>query len=52
MEKEVVISAIIEARLREELRALAKRNDRSFSAELRIALREHVLKHLTPEEAK
>jgi len=41
--KEVTISARIEERLRDELRKLAHQNDRTFSQEVRRALRLHVL---------
>jgi predicted transcriptional regulator len=41
--REVLVSARIEEDLREELKKLAKENERSFSAEMRRALRIYVL---------
>jgi predicted transcriptional regulator len=40
---EVTVSARVERRLRDDLQQVADRNERSFSAELRRALRLHVL---------
>lgn len=37
-----VISAKVETELRDKIRRLADRNERSFSAEVRVALRSHV----------
>jgi hypothetical protein len=42
-EEEVTISARVEKRLRDDLAALARMNERSFSAELRRAIRLHVM---------
>lgn len=41
--QDVPISAMVEASLRDQIAALAKKEDRSFSAEVRRALRLHVL---------
>ena len=41
--KDVTISAIIEKDLRDDVQKLAKQGDRSFSAEVRRALRWYVL---------
>jgi predicted transcriptional regulator len=39
------ITALVPADMRDRLDALAEKNDRNRSAELRIALREHLDKH-------
>jgi hypothetical protein len=41
-EEQVMISLICEASLRDAIRALADKAERSMSAEVRLALREHV----------
>lgn len=50
--EKMTISAEVERRLRDELLALAERNDRSFSAELRVALRAHILAAYAEGELK
>ncbi len=41
-EERVSVSAFLPAQLRDQLEALAQQNDRSFSAELRRAIRQYV----------
>ena len=48
--KTVHIGAEVEEDLRDELLRLARKNDRSFSAELRRALRLYVLEHQITSE--
>lgn len=48
--KQVHIGAEVEESLRDELKDIAKRNERSFSAEIRRALRLHVMASRATEE--
>lgn len=47
--RDVPISAMIEQSLRDDIAALAKAGERSFSAEVRRALRQYVLACTTTE---
>jgi hypothetical protein len=49
--QDVPISAMLEKSLRDEIAELAKLNERSFSAEVRRALRLYVLSEKTKEAA-
>jgi hypothetical protein len=49
--RDVPISALVEQSLRDEIAELAQVNERSFSAEVRRALRLYVLSEKTKEAA-
>lgn len=48
--RDVPISAMIEQSLRDDIDELARENDRSFSAEVRRALRWYVLNEKAPRQ--
>jgi predicted transcriptional regulator len=45
-----LVSAVVETTTVEQMQALAVRSDRTFSAELRRALREHVRREVDAEQ--